>query len=196
VLLHLYHTVQTDEPPIPLTHLAPEYVTLLNAQNLLGPDSIFFGLFVSHWPPLQDRYLLSQNLRRDKQQAASGIQALLGTVLQQVHTVWLLRNEHLHGTDPFHHRSYKRLHLLAQIRELYNAAPLMLASDRDILSVSFDYRYSQTTASLHTFYAWAKPIVDKSTHDANDFGSHFRRIDSYFRPSIPPELFDVILITT
>jgi hypothetical protein len=180
----LYSVVQPDAAPIPVNNLAPEYRTLLQAQ----------GLFVSHWLPLQDRYLASQNLPRDKHQAASGIQALLGTLLAQVHTMWLLRNEHLHGTDPFQERSYKRLHLLAQIRELYDAAPLMLASDRVILSMSFDRRYTQTTASLRTFYAWAKPLVDKSTHDANGLGSQFRRIDTYFRPLILPELFDVILI--
>jgi cytochrome b len=87
----------------------------------------------------------SRSLPRDRHQAASGIQALLTAMLAQVHTVWLLRNEHLHGTDPFQQRSYKRLHLLAQIRELYDAAPLMLANDRDILSLPFDRRYTQTT---------------------------------------------------
>jgi hypothetical protein len=71
----------------------------------------------------------------------------------------------------------------------------MLASDRDILSMEFDRRYNQTTASLRTFYVWAKPLVDKSTHDANELGSQFRPIDTYFRrPLLPPELFDVILL--
>jgi hypothetical protein len=97
------------------------------------------------------------------------------------------------GTDPLQQSSYKRIHLLAQIRELYVAAPLMLASDRDILSFPFDRRYGQTTAALRMFFKWAKPRVDNSIHEANDLGSGFRRIDSYFRPTIPPELVDVIL---
>jgi hypothetical protein len=119
--------------PIPLVNLTADYCALLQAQTLLGPNSIFFGLFVNGWLALQDRYLMALKLPQDKHQAASGIHALITALLEQVHSMWLLRNEHIHGTDPLQQHSYKRLHLLAQIRELYDAAPLMLASDHDIL---------------------------------------------------------------
>jgi hypothetical protein len=179
--------------PIPLDNLNVDYCALLQAQALLGPSSICFGLFVNGWLALQDRYLLALKLPRDKHQAASGIHALITSLLEQVHSMWLLRNEHLHGTDPLQHHSYKRLHLLAQIREFYDAAPLMLAGDRDILSLAFAHHQEQTTRSLRAFFTWAKPLVDNIIHVANDLGSRFRRIDSYFRPTIPQELFDVIL---
>jgi hypothetical protein len=69
----------------------------------------------------------------------------------------------------------------------------MLVGDRDILALPFDRRPAQNTQTLRSFYTWAKPLVDNSIHDANELGSRFRRIDSYFRPTVPPELFDVIL---
>jgi hypothetical protein len=126
-------------------------------------------------------------------EAVTGIKAVVTALLSQVHSTWLLRNEHLHGTDPLQQTLYKRFYLLAQIRELYDTAPLMLAGDRDILAFSFDRRQVQNTETLHTFYVWAKPLVDHSIHVANELGSRFRRIDDYFRPIIPPELCEVIL---
>jgi hypothetical protein len=193
VLLSLLHVTTPTTPPIPLDNLNAEYRALLQSQTLLGPHSIFFGLFVKGWLALQDRYLVALQLPRDKHQAASGIHTLLTSLLEQVHSVWLLQNEHLHGTYLLQQQSYKRLHLLAQIRELYDAAPLMLAGDRDILLLPFSHRQDHTTRSLRVFFTWVKPLVDNSIHDANDLGSRFRQIDSYFRPTIPPELFDVIL---
>jgi hypothetical protein len=193
VLLSLLQVTTPTTAPIPLDNLDEDYLALMHAQARLGPNSIFFGLFVNGWLALQDRYLVALQLPRNKHQAASGIHALLTSLLEQVHAVWLLRNEHLHGTDPLQQHSYKRLHLLAQIRELYDAAPLMLAGDRDILSFPFAHSQAQTTRSLRDVFTWAKPLVDNSIHVANDLGSRFRRIDSYFRPTIPQELFDVIL---
>jgi hypothetical protein len=70
----------------------------------------------------------------------------------------------------------------------------MLAGNSDILAFPFDRRQAQSMATLRAFYKWAKPLVHTSIHDANELGSRFRRIDSYFRPTVPPELFDVILI--
>jgi hypothetical protein len=70
----------------------------------------------------------------------------------------------------------------------------MFAGDRDILAFPFDCRQAQSTATLRAFYKWDKPLVHTSIHDANELGSCFRRIDSYFRTTVPPELFDEILI--
>jgi hypothetical protein len=85
--------------PIPLDNLTADYRVLLQAQTLLGPNSIFFGLFVNGWLGLQDSYLMALKLPQDKHQAASGIHTLITALLEQVHSVWLLQNEHLHGTD-------------------------------------------------------------------------------------------------
>jgi hypothetical protein len=189
----VFSVVTPDAAPLALDHLPNEHALLLANQDLLGPDSLFFGFLPAQWARLQDKYLLFRGLPNQRHEAVTGIKAMVTALLSQVHSTWLLRNEHLHGTDPLQQSSYKRLHLLAQIRELYDAAPLMLVGDRDILAFSFDRRQVQNTETLHTFYVWAKPLVDHSIHVANELGSRFRRIDDYFRPVIPPELCDVIL---
>jgi hypothetical protein len=110
------------------------------------------------------------------------------------HTLWLLHNSHLHGKANGASTSYKHLHLLAQLEELYECAPHMISQDRDIFSLPFDDRRLQSTSTLRAFYTFAKPIVEKSIKEAQDFGTAFRRID-YFGPAppIPPEIFDIIL---
>jgi hypothetical protein len=85
------------------------------------------------------------------------------------------------------------LHFLAQIQELYDAAPLMMAHDRDIFDFPFESRKLQSTAVLSAFYSHAKHIVETSLKQAAQQESRFLRIDSYFRPTIPATLFDVIL---
>jgi hypothetical protein len=113
------------------------------------------------------------------------------------HALGLLRNSHLHGKAPGASTSYKHLHLLAQIKELYDSAPHMLAHDCDIFSIPFDNRRLQSTRTLRTYYTFAKPIVEKSIKEAQDFGTTFRRINDYFHPAPPPdipiEIFEIIL---
>ena len=89
--------------------------------------------------------------------------------------------------------SYKRFHLLAQIKELYDSAPKMLEEDQEMFAVTYDERSTFHTATLKRWYIWAKPLVRQSIKDAEDFGKKFRRINEYFRPVIPPELVDAIL---
>jgi hypothetical protein len=195
LLLHLiFSVVSPDAPTLPLDSLSDDHVTLLETQKTLGPDSIFFGFFAHAWTTLQNKYLRARALPRDRNQANSATNALITAILLQVHTCWLLRNEHLHGVDPLQHTPYKKLHLLAQIRELYDSAPLMMAEDRDILAFPFEHRSLQTTHTLGAFFTWAHPLVAQSISDANELGARFRHIDSYFQPLIPTELFDIILL--
>jgi hypothetical protein len=69
----------------------------------------------------------------------------------------------------------------------------MMAHDRDVIAFPLEARQFQSTAALKTFYSHAKHIVEQSLEDAAKLGSQFRLIDTYFRPVIPSELFDVIL---
>jgi hypothetical protein len=74
--------------------------------------------------------------------------------------------------------------------ELYASATHMLAQDREIFYTPFEDGQQQTTRTLQSFCTFAKPIVEKSIKEANDFGTTLCRIDDY---SIPPEMFDIIL---
>jgi hypothetical protein len=162
-------------------------------EQTIGVDSLLFGFFSTDWVRLQDRYLRAVGLPQLKHEALRAIRLIITAFHDQCHVVWLLRNAHLHGTDPNDTTSYKHLHLLAQIRELYDAAPHMMVHDCDVLAFPLEARQFQLTAALKIFYSHAKPIVEQSLEDAAKLGNQFRLIDTYFRPVIPPELFDVIL---
>jgi hypothetical protein len=163
-----------DLAPPPILALAPEYTILLEHQIALGPHSLFFGFLPPAWSTLQQRYLTVRELPRDKQQANHWMKALIRHCHNFCHTLWLLRNSHLHGKADGASTSYKHLHLLAQLEELYECAPRMLVQeDRDIFSLPFEDRRLQSTSTLRAFYTFAKPIVEKSIKEAQDFGATF-----------------------
>jgi hypothetical protein len=83
---------------------------------------------------------------------------------------------------------------IAQVTELYESAPFMLASDRDIFEIPIKQRQLQSKSTLRVFYTWAQPgVVKVSIAKALEMGEHFRTIDQYFRPPIPHAIFDIIL---
>jgi hypothetical protein len=59
---------------------------------------------------------LSDRLRAAHWQKPTILKAIiLQLLLEQCHAYWLVRNLHLHGTDPRNTGSYKHLHLLVQV---------------------------------------------------------------------------------
>jgi hypothetical protein len=181
ILLHMISPLLTS-PEIPLTNLADKCIMLLTTQWSIGDDSLLFGCFSMDWARLQDPYLRVVGVTYQKDEASRAIRSLITAFHDQCHVVWLLRNQHLHGTDPQNATSYKHLHLLAQIRELYDAQQYMMAHDGNLLAFTFECRHLQSTATLKAFYQHAKPLIKKSIEDATKLGDQFRHIDTYFRP--------------
>jgi hypothetical protein len=192
VVLHLVSPL-TLSSPISIMALTDEYGMLIETQQSIGEDSLLFGFFSVDWTRLQDWYLQAVGLPRALNEASRAIRSLIVAFHNHCHSVWLLRNQHLHGTDPKNTTSYKHLHLLAQIQDLYDAVPHMMSHDRAIFEFPLESRKLQSTATLLVFYQHAKPIVAKSLEDAAHLGAQFRTIDHHFRPLIPLALFDAIL---
>jgi hypothetical protein len=133
-------------------------------------------------------------LPRALNEACRAIRLLIVAFHDQCYSMWLLRNQHLHGTDPRNSTSYKHLHLLAQIQELYGAVPHMMShDDRDIFAFPLASRQLQSTSKMLAFYKHAKPIVAQSLEDASTFGAQFQTIDQHFSTRIPPAIFEIIL---
>jgi hypothetical protein len=65
---------------------------------------------------------------RIKHQASSFLKELISELWALLNSIWLLRNEHLHGTADTPLHSIKCLHLISEISLLYLMAPSMLAS--------------------------------------------------------------------
>jgi hypothetical protein len=195
VLLHLLAPA-TSSPAVSVNIRHPNYSMLLTTQQSIGVDSLLFGFFSTEWVRLQDRYLRGHSLPCSQNEVTRAISSLILTLHEQCHTVWLLRIQHLHGTDPNNITSYKHLHLLAQIQELYDTIPHMMQHDHDLLAFPMECRRLQSTATLTTFYRQVKPIVAQSIKDAQKLRQNFRRINDHFQPIrrlIPAALFVVIL---
>jgi hypothetical protein len=188
-LLDPYTHATTDTSQLP-----PEYLLLLHSQRSLGTDSLMFGFFHTSWITMQHRYLGFRKLPRNKNQATTTIKNWVHLIFSSLHELWLLRNEHLHGRSPQSLHSYKRLQLLGEIVDLYAKKGLLLASDRDILSQPVEHWESQSTTTLRSFLAFAKPVATISIRQAADLGSNFRTIDEYFRRPIPQHVIDAICL--
>jgi hypothetical protein len=89
--------------------------------------------------------------------------------------------------------SYKYTQLLLEIQYLYNQVDSMLAADRSLFTQPYGYCIDKPTTQLQTFLERMPTSVKVSVAQAADMGAHFRTINSYFPPTIPPVLFDVIL---
>jgi hypothetical protein len=166
---------------------------LLTTQRSIGTDSLLFAFFCYDRVRLQDQYLRARGLPSSQQEATRAIRSLIQLFREQCHSVWLLRNQHLHGTNPMNTTSYKHLHLLAQIQELYDAAPLMMLHGGDIFAFPQDLCKLQSTSMLTAFYRHAKPTMETSLKQATQQPPYYRPIDDHFRPLIPAALFDVII---
>ena len=182
-----YHDVFPDSLP-------NAYHVLFATQQRIGWDHLFYGHFAPAWTTLQHSYLGFVKKPRKHQQASSLMKAIHSELFSTVHSLWLQRNEHLHGTLPTQLHSIKRLHLLAQISDLYDSAPCMLSTDRRLFELPLRDRQKHSTSSLRNFILLAAPLVKRSIRDADQLGSHSQPITSYFGPRFPPppELWDVI----
>jgi hypothetical protein len=71
----------------------------------------------------------------------------------------------------------------------------MLAANRSLFTQPYEYWIDKPAIQLQTFLQRMRMSVKVvSVAQATDMmGAHFRTIDSYFPPTIPPDLFDVIL---
>ena len=189
-LLLLDSTHSTDPPDM----LPDKYLPLYHSQQRIGWDHLFLGHFATDWISLQHQYLAFAKKPNNTHQASSFFKELTSELWATVHSLWLQRNEHLHGPPMTALHSIKRLQLLSEISALYDSAPSMLSSDRSIFDYPLADRTRHSTTSLRNFILFAKPIIRRSIKDAVILGSNTKTIDSYFGPRFPPppELWDVI----
>jgi hypothetical protein len=73
----------------------------------------------------------------------------------------------------------------------------MLAADRRLFTKPYKYWIGQPTTdvAIKNLPSAMGTTIKASIAQANDLGAHFRPIDDYFPPVIPPAIFAVILDT-
>jgi hypothetical protein len=180
-----------DEPPdmLPTSHLP-----LFLSQQSIGWDHLFYGHFSKDWKTQQHSYLHFVKKPRSKHQASNFLKELLSELWALVHSLWLHRNEHLHGPSDTPLHSIKRSYLISEISSLYDLLPSMLASNRAIFDYPLSERQKHSTMSLRNFLHFASPIIKRSINEAAIIGAQTKPLTAYFGPRfpIPSSLFDTI----
>jgi hypothetical protein len=74
---------------------------LMTTQANIGLDSLLFGYFTPEWRRLQEWCLKAIGQPTGHDQASGEIKAIILQTLEQCHSVWLLRNEHLNSASLF-----------------------------------------------------------------------------------------------
>ena len=88
----------TGNVPPDITRLPSKYQDLLVWQRRIGPDSFLLGWLHHDWVTLQHRFLVARKLPHYLNQATPTIGEVLFMLLEQIHSLWLFCNLHLHGT--------------------------------------------------------------------------------------------------
>ena len=174
-----YFIITMPQHPTVLT-CASVASSLIKNQISLGLDSIFYGFFHVSILETQQKYLLNKKLPSKRNQAFQGVKHIARCITEFVHSLWLLRNTHLHGKSSFS-QSFNHSQLLLEVKILYDKSPLMLAQDRDIFHVRYQDRADyHSTAQLKYFIKFATPIINRSIRDANQQKSKKATLHVYF----------------
>ena len=182
-LLSLLDTARIQQSP-PFTR---DYVKILQQQRKLGNDSVFFGFFTTDWINMQKDYLQLMKLPSTRNEANTCMTQITIYIYNYIHSLWLLRNSHVHDTDLNQVNSYRRIQLLHEIEQMYEQQPLMLHSDRDLFALPMSHRQTyHSVKQLRYFIQETKPIIKQSIEDAKRLGNKHRKITWYFTPKEKP----------
>ena len=115
-----------------------------------------------------------------KNQALTGIKAMIEIFWTFTKEMWELRNSQLHEAteEPL---NFKKVQLMKEIETLYSRKELMLYNDRDIFHLPLQDREKHTMMQLKQYFTNTKLIQTKSIADAKEFGKKHRKINHYFQ---------------
>lgn len=153
---------------------------IIYKQLSIGQDSLFYGFFHTSLVEIQTTYLQKMKLPSKKNQAFRGLKLIMKCILDHIHSLWLLRNSHMHGKSSFSD-SFNHSILLAEVKRLYDQSSRMLEKDRAIFHVPFQTCADfHSTAQLKYFLSFAKPIIQTSIREASNIKSKKETLYAYF----------------
>ena len=160
--------------------LSEKYRQILHTQVQLGYQSLHYGFFSKQWIETQTLYRKQMKLDNLKNQALTGIKAMLEIFWTFTQEMWELRNSQLHEAteEPL---NFKKAQLMKEIETLYSRKELMLYNDRDIFHLPLQDRENHTMMQLKQYFINTKLIQTKSIADAKEFGKKHRKINHYFQ---------------
>ena len=177
-------TPLTNEPERTLT---TSYAALFGTQMMLGPRSLFLGLFLRDWKSLQHSYLKRNGYPYKQNQAEHAIVTIGQHFLRFAHQLWDLRNQALHKITPNNHHSFKRQRLPDRLRKLYDKLPYLRFEDRHLLDVPFEDRTSMSNTQLTHLIKFLTPVLTKSIKEEKD---RIKTTNKNLRTLFPPNHTD------
>jgi hypothetical protein len=149
----------------------PQFRALLQAQTNIGWSQIFQGRLVTHWAILQEDFLETHNaeFKVDRRYWTGNIWArkLISLLWLAIRAQWDLRNADRHGRTKAANHAIRHNRLITAITALHQDAPLMLATDRDVLDAEpIPVETVQNPARLELWVRRTRTIATRSKADA------------------------------
>jgi hypothetical protein len=130
----------------------PKYHKLHQEQAYIGWAQLFQGRLVSEWSTLQEEFLEknSTELELDRRHYTGAIWArkLVNTLWTIIRAQWDSRNADKHGRNPEESHSIRRERLVQQVPTRYQLAPLMKATDRNLVEEPIEQKMQKSLGSI------------------------------------------------
>ena len=171
-----------------LTALTLPYRALVDDQRGLGPLALFYGVFHTSWVTLQDHYLQTQHLPRERNQARHSVELIAHLFQATARRQWDTRNSHLHEQSD-DHQPYARTLLLQETTQVYADLPQLLFLDRPAIhnGISLADRLQFTSPRLRHWLLLIRPTMRLSLRQARKRPAHTPDIRTFFHTVRPPE---------
>jgi hypothetical protein len=165
----------------------PRFRALLQAQTNIGWSQIFQSGLVTNWAILQEDFLETHNaeFKLDRRYWTGDIWArkLISLLWLAIRAQWDLRNADRHGRTKAANHAIRHKRLITAITALHQNAPLMLATDRDVLDAEpIPVETVQNPARLELWVHRTRTIATRSKADATDaIRRTHKRLTHYFK---------------
>ena len=164
-------------------HFPECYKTLIANQSKAGWIQIFFARFVQEWSTLQSEFLSGLKKRSPRHTGDAWVTQTANIILQNVHKLWLKRNEAKHGVDAEAREIAKYDRAARETEDLYKLKMLVQPKDRDVFYNLFEehLEMESTSRGLQQWLATNKPVILISFQRAKQSGQHqHKSITTFF----------------
>ena len=147
----------------------PPPTDLDHEQHHIGPAILFMkGRWSKQFRSRQESFYRAQH-RSTSFTGDRWMRHTLSLIFEQIHQVWLCRNNQTHGSDQTLQEQFRREQLAIRVHALYNQLPNLLAHDRHALNnISAEDLLSGPTSSIITWLRLSEPTIRRCLKDAHD----------------------------
>jgi hypothetical protein len=147
----------------------PRFQYLVTAQNAIGWQHIMKGRFSHHWLQCQQAHIyLDPDIDETKNTGERWLKRIMNCLWTSLWTVWLSRNDDLHGRDRQKQEQKRIQKLIPRITALYKKADLLLAANRDIFSIPLHTCLTFPSGELKTWVKLVTPTIKRAIKDADN----------------------------